>query len=443
MDYDELLKLAEYCLKIEDIPSLFIISHLLVNFHLGTYENKITIYRSFRNLVVLKIYAGKVGPDPRHLEEMFNTSFSILLKKKIICVTESRVKNKPKGYLILFRLCGEIEKGQGRGGHEYDVGKKEKILDVCFRGFDFKRMKIPESVVSDDAREDIRNSKDFPDHLGVDEHQIRKFLTSRDRDKWMVQEMNLQMQKETQRSIAVLKVKKAEKNLDPKEQARLNAELEMLQKRLAVINKKAVSNKPSARPVISKPSRPTRPMQRKLDSSSNLTDKIIAEATPIQKNKMAIKAMIDQVELQLRELLIWKFPNDTSWIKKEFVPSDVIQGKFGKDGLIDKKSNETLRLGGKILDPASAFLNACSFGELISIILHKPDIFVDVFDEKNDPGAKGKPLAKTKIYLDELKIIRNLSGHTDQSVSWNDDMVANARTFANKILLPIIAWRER
>ena len=128
MDYDELLKLAEYCLKIEDIPSLFIISHLLVNFHLDAYENKITIYRSYRNLVVLKIYAGKVGPDPRHLEEMFNTSFSILLEKKIICVTESRVKNKPKGYPILCRLCGEIEKGQGRGGHEFDIGKKEKIL---------------------------------------------------------------------------------------------------------------------------------------------------------------------------------------------------------------------------------------------------------------------------------------------------------------------------
>ena len=51
MNYDELLKLAEYCLKIKDIPSLFIISHLLVNFHLDAYENKITIYRSFRNLI--------------------------------------------------------------------------------------------------------------------------------------------------------------------------------------------------------------------------------------------------------------------------------------------------------------------------------------------------------------------------------------------------------
>ena len=406
MDYDELLKLAEYCLKIEDIPSLFIISHLLVNFHLGAYENKITIYRSFRNLVVFKIYAGKVGPDPRHLEEMFNTSFSILLKKKIICVTESRVKNKPKGYPILFRLCGEIEKGQGRGGHEFDMGKKEKILDVCEKGFDVKLMKkIPKSDVSNDARKDIRNSKDFPDHLSVKEPQIRKFLMSLDRDKWLRHEAQSWLRLTEQQRRDNLKQLEQEK--------------------------------------IRKYSRHTRPMQRKLDSSSNLADKIIAEANPIQKNKMAIKAMIDQVEIQLRDLVIWTFPNDTSWIKKEFVPSDVIEGKFGKNGLIDKKSNEASKQGGKILDPARAFLNACSFGELISIILHKPDLYAEVFDEKNDPGAKGKPLAKTKIFLEELMTIRNLSGHTDQSVSWNDDMVANARTFANKILLPIIAWRER
>ena len=406
MNYDELLKLARYCLKIEDIPSLFIISYLLVNFHLDTYANKITIYRSFRNLVVLKIYAGKVGPDPRHLEEMFNTSFSILLKKKIICVTESRVKNKPKGYPILFRLCGEIEKGQGRGGHEFDMGKKEKILDVCEKGFDVKLMKkIPKSDVSNDARKDIRNSKNFPDHSSVKESQIQKFLMSLDRDKWLRHEAQ---------SWLRLTEQQRRDNLKQLEQEE-----------------------------IRKYSRPTRPMQRKPDSSSNLADKIIAETSPIQKNKMAIKAMIDQVELQLRELLIWMFPNDKSWIKKEFVPSDVIKGKFGEDGLIDKKSNEASKKGGKILDPARAFLNACSFGELISIILHKPDLYANIFDEKNDPGAKGKPLTKTKVFLEELKIIRNMSGHTDQSVSWDDDMVVETRTFTNKILLPILAWRGR
>ena len=132
MDYDELLKLAEYCLKIEDIPSLFIISHLLVNFHLGAYENKITIYRSFRNLVVLKIYAGKVGPDPRHLEEMFNTSFSILLKKKIIVLQNRELKINPKDIQFCSVYVVKLKRVKEEAGTNTMWGKKKRYLMCVF-----------------------------------------------------------------------------------------------------------------------------------------------------------------------------------------------------------------------------------------------------------------------------------------------------------------------
>mgnify|MGYP006997643505 CR=1 FL=1 len=105
--------------------------------------------------------------------------------------------------------------------------------------------------------------------------------------------------------------------------------------------------------------------------------------------------MLEDTEIQIRDLLIWIYGSTKDWIRKEFVPKDVIKGKFGKDGVIDQKAEASIEMGGTPLDPARAFLNACTLGELIAIILHKPNKFVGVFDD-----AK---LVKTKVFLEELK----------------------------------------
>jgi len=148
------------------------------------------------------------------------------------------------------------------------------------------------------------------------------------------------------------------------------------------------------------------------------------------KNKC--QALIGQVELQLRALIISMYGESRDWIKKENVPKDIIVGKFGKDGTIAKKAEESLERGGKILSEAPAFLNACTFGELVSIIMHKPKLFEDVFD---DPK-----LQTTNVRFKDIEKIRNLAYHNDEQIRWDDDILAETKMLANKIITKIAAW---
>ena len=146
--------------------------------------------------------------------------------------------------------------------------------------------------------------------------------------------------------------------------------------------------------------------------------------------------MLEATEIQIRNLLIWIYGSTKDWIRKEFVPKDIIKGKFGRDGLIDQKAEASIEIGGTPLEPTRAFLNACTLGELIAIILHKPDNFVDVFGDD-------KKLKKARVFLDELKKLRNPRAHADESIPWDDDMVGDTKTYTNFVITKILAWRER
>ena len=150
---------------------------------------------------------------------------------------------------------------------------------------------------------------------------------------------------------------------------------------------------------------------------------------------MIINQMLEATEIQICNLLIWIYGSTKDWIRKEFVPKDVIKGKFGRGELIDQKAEASIEMSGIPLDPARAFLNACTLGELIAIILHKPNKFEGVFDDTK--------LVKTKVFLEELKKIRNPRAHADESIPWDDDMVGNTKTYTNFVMTKILAWKEK
>ena len=79
MDLAELKKYSQYCAEIGDLPSLYIIQYLLGDASDGI-ESKIELWRKYRDFVASK-YEGMI---PRQTEDHFETSFGILLEKKIL-----------------------------------------------------------------------------------------------------------------------------------------------------------------------------------------------------------------------------------------------------------------------------------------------------------------------------------------------------------------------
>ena len=145
--------------------------------------------------------------------------------------------------------------------------------------------------------------------------------------------------------------------------------------------------------------------------------------------------MLEDVELQLRQLLRWKNFN----ANKAEVPKDILKDLIGKGGKIDQKVETTLKMTSgnpKILSFRDQFLNATTLGQLIEIILYRKRSFVDVFQD--DSSFK-----RTEVMLKEIKSLRDPRAHVDQSFEWTDEMVSKTKTFTMEIITPILQWFGR
>ena len=418
----------EYCVEIDDVASLFIIHDLLTPRSTITgndfevYESKIELYRKFKNFVAKKWFLN--NDVPRQLETIFEVSFSILQKKGIIIpfmlsqdvmdhslpAPDDWTKEEIEYEIEHSPIQSEQdEEDFGVSGFILDLDEpiqnynKEKIAHfkhICLDGI----VKPRELSFPEKTDFDIRDAKDFPKPSDATEDKIAEFLNS-----------------QTNEDIVHRRLRKFN---DPKYWKNFDWAKAKLSKDFAEFYGEEF------------------PKDEDLDhdewvkqQQDDWKEKKIQGLSRIGKNKMVIDQMLEDTEIQIRDLLIWIYGSTKDWIRKEFVPKDVIKGKFGKGELIDQKAEASIEMGGTPLDPARAFLNACTLGELIAIILHKPNKFVDVFDD-----AK---LVKTKVFLEELKKIRNPRAHADESIPWDDDMVGNTKTYTNFVMTKILAWKEK
>jgi hypothetical protein len=167
----------------------------------------------------------------------------------------------------------------------------------------------------------------------------------------------------------------------------------------------------------------------------DLDNKWFEKLSKNDRNKLHITQMLEDVELQLRQLLRWK---DFKASKAE-VPKDILKDLIGKGGKIDQKVETTLKMTSgkpKILSFRDQFLNATTLGQLIEIILYRKKNFVDVFQD--DSSFK-----RTEVMLKEIKSLRDPRAHVDQSFEWTDEMVNKTKTFTMEIITPILQWFDR
>ena len=393
----------EYCVEIDDVASLFIIHELLSYSPTGENEfddgwyvftaaggsqglSKIELYRKFRKFVAKKWFLN--DDVPRQLETMFEVSFSILEKKGIIMGW----LNNPLSVDTDIRGLDEDDIAESME-KDPSIQTEQDAEDYGLDGF----MLDLDEPISNYNKEKIDHLKhicldgivkprelSFPEKTDFDIRDAKDFPKPSDATEDKIEEF---LNSQTNEDIVHRRLRKFNDDEWVKQQ------------------------------------------------QDDWKEKKIQGLSRIGKNKMVIDQMLEDTEIQIRDLLIWIYGSTKDWIRKEFVPKDVIKGKFGKDGVIDQKAEASIEMGGVPLDPARAFLNACTLGELIAIILHKPNKFVGVFDD-----AK---LVKTKVFLDELKKIRNPRAHADESIPWDDDMVGNTKTYTNFVMKKILAWKEK
>ena len=178
----------------------------------------------------------------------------------------------------------------------------------------------------------------------------------------------------------------------------------------------------------------TDPTEQK-EKNEDLDNKWFEKLSKNDRNKLHITQMLEDVELQLRQLLRWK--NFTAG--KADVPKDILKDLIGKGGKIDQKVETTLKMTSgnpKILSFRDQFLNATTLGQLIEIILYRKRNFVDVFQD--DSSFK-----RTEVMLKEIKSLRDPRAHVDQSFEWTDEIVNKTKTFTMEIITPILQWFDR
>ena len=171
------------------------------------------------------------------------------------------------------------------------------------------------------------------------------------------------------------------------------------------------------------------------EKNEDLDNKWFEKLSKNDRNKLHITQMLEDVELQLRQLLRWK--NFTAG--KADVPKDILKDLIGKGGKIDQKVETTLKMTSgnpKILSFRDQFLNATTLGQLIEIILYRKRNFVDVFQD--DSSFK-----RTEVMLKEIKSLRDPRAHVDQSFEWTDEIVNKTKTFTMEIITPILQWLGR
>ena len=392
MDLKELEKEIREREMDNDIASLFIIRHLLSppDPDMLGFGGKRDIFRRFKK------FLEKIGAVPRQLELIFDVAFTFLeQEKKIIDIVETEMGNKAAvlnldgisqtGYLLrhedeeeidrLANMCTHIiAKPVPSSGLEKDKEwqeQKEKEIDEFFD----QNSEVPWVKDILDAQS-IRDSKDFPEESTYDGLMdfLRNYL-----DRTRVYEETKKFPPEGTFDFS-----------DRREQGEKNEDLD---------------------------------------------NKWFEKLSKNDRNKLHITQMLEDVELQLRQLLRWK--NFTAG--KADVPKDILKDLIGKGGKIDQKVETTLKMTSgnpKILSFRDQFLNATTLGQLIEIILYRKRNFVDVFQD--DSSFK-----RTEIMLKEIKSLRDPRAHVDQSFEWTDEMVNKTKTFTMEIITPILQWLGR
>ena len=391
MDLKELEKEIRERETDNDLASLFIIRHLLSppDPDMLGFGGKRDIFRRFKK------FLEKIGAVPRQLELIFDVAFTFLeQEKKIIDIVETEMGNKAAvlnldgisqtGYLLrhedeeeiarLANMCTHIiAKPVPSSGLEKDKEWQEQKEKEIDEFFD-QNSGVPWVKDILDAQS-IRDSKDFPEESTYDKLQdfLRSYLEYGGKlpPPWAT--------KETPNLFT-----------DPTEQGEKNEDLD---------------------------------------------NKWFEKLSKNDRNKLHITQMLEDVELQLRQLLRWK--NFTAG--KADVPKDILKDLIGKGGKIDQKVETTLKMTSgnpKILSFRDQFLNATTLGQLIEIILYRKRNFVDVFQD--DSSFK-----RTEIMLKEIKSLRDPRAHVDQSFEWTDEMVSKTKTFTMEIITPILQWLGR
>ena len=387
MDLKELEKEIREREMDNDLASLFIIRHLLSPpdpdmLGLG---GKRDIFRRFKK------FLEKIGAVPRQLELIFDVAFTFLEQaKKIINIVESELGNKvavlnldeeiedynKEEIARLAHMCTDIiAKPVHSSGPEKDkevLEQKQREIDEFFD----QNSKVPWVKDILDAQH-IRDSKDFPEESTYD--GLMDFLRN---------------------YLDRMRVYEEIKKFPPEGTFDFSDRTEQGKK-----------------------------------GEEELDNKWFKKLSKNDQNKLHITQMLEDVELQLRQLLRWK--NFTAG--KADVPKDILKDLIGKGGKIDQKVETTLKMTSgnpKILSFRDQFLNATTLGQLIEIILYRKRNFVDVFQD--DSSFK-----RTEIMLKEIKSLRDPRAHVDQSFEWTDEMVNKTKTFTMEIITPILQWLGR
>jgi hypothetical protein len=149
--------------------------------------------------------------------------------------------------------------------------------------------------------------------------------------------------------------------------------------------------------------------------------------------------------------------------EKKYVPPGIISKMYtegeefdknnkrigGFRGLIDKKADDASNFSGKIkvLSPVRAFVNACTLGELVEIIVYKKENFTEK-KNKEIKKLEGGPYKKKELQraidnFEELKKIRDRRFHFDDQLTWDIEMVERTKFLRDTIIGPIVNYLNR
>ena len=179
------------------------------------------------------------------------------------------------------------------------------------------------------------------------------------------------------------------------------------------------------------------------------------EKDPNVVNKLKITIMLEHTEETLRDLLVARYEKYADWTrKKEYVPSNIISKMYTKDfagfrGLIAKKADDASHFVGKIriLSHVQAFVNACTLGELVEIIVYRKGNFTEKKNKetkKLEGGPyKEKELQRAIDNFEELEKIRNRRSHLDDQLTWGVEMVEKMKVLRDAIIGPIVNYLSR
>ena len=385
MDLKELEKEIRERETDNDLASLFIIRHLLSppDPDMLGFGGKRDIFRRFKK------FLEKIGAVPRQLELIFDVAFSFLeQEKRIFNVTETEL-----GYKVaVLNLDEEIE--------DYDKDEIDRLANMCTH---IIAKPVPSSGLEKDKEWQEQKEK-----------EIDEFFDQNSGVPWVKDILDAQ-------SIRDSKDFPEESTYD-KLQDFLRSYLEY------------GGELPPPWATKETPNLFTDPTEQG-EKNEDLDNKWFEKLSKNDRNKLHITQMLEDVELQLRQLLRWKNFNAS----KAEVPKDILKDLIGKGGKIDQKVETTLKMTSgnpKILSSRDQFLNATTLGQLIEIILYRKRNFVDVFQD--DSSFK-----RTEVMLKEIKSLRDPRAHVDQSFEWTDEMVNKTKTFTMEIITPILQWLGR